>query len=170
MPKPTATKSTGKKEPAISKTSPPKPVDNQLNTFEKAMKLFHKRDFAAALPLFEETLKGGDVAMSHAAQMHIRMCQQRMEKSAPKLTTVEDFYAYGLTLIGRRELDLAEQQALLQRARCPLVAALFAAAAPDAAASRTRTTQAARPVQRSTPRSKERRVGKECRSRWSPYH
>ena len=110
MPKPTATKSTGKKEPAISKTSPPKPVDNQLNTFEKAMKLFHKRDFAAALPLFEETLKGGDVAMSHAAQMHIRMCQQRMEKSAPKLTTVEDFYAYGLTLIGRRELDLAEQQ------------------------------------------------------------
>src|SRR5256886_13831267 len=25
-------------------------------------------------------------------------------------------------------------------------------------------------VERSTPRSEERRVGKECRSRWSPYH
>ena len=23
---------------------------------------------------------------------------------------------------------------------------------------------------KSTPRSEERRVGKECRSRWSPYH
>ena len=25
-------------------------------------------------------------------------------------------------------------------------------------------------IQRSIPRSEERRVGKECRSRWSPYH
>ena len=25
-------------------------------------------------------------------------------------------------------------------------------------------------VNRRTPRSEERRVGKECRSRWSPYH
>jgi len=111
MPKPTAKKSTAKKkEPAISKTSPPKPVDHQLNNFEKAMKLFHKRDFAGALPLFEDASKGADVAMSHASQMHIRMCQQRMNQSAPKLTTVEDFYAYGLSLIGRRELDVAEQQ------------------------------------------------------------
>ena len=27
-----------------------------------------------------------------------------------------------------------------------------------------------RPEQREAPRSEERRVGKECRSRWSPYH
>lgn len=110
MPKSTSNHSTGKKEPAISKTSPSKPVDNQLNVFEKATKLFHKRDFAAALPLFEEAAKGADVAVAQSAQMHLRMCQQRMDKSAPKLSSAEDYYAYAVSLVGRRELATAEQQ------------------------------------------------------------
>src|SRR2546430_14959533 len=32
------------------------------------------------------------------------------------------------------------------------------------------TYAGSRPVTRSVKRSEERRVGKECRSRWSPYH
>ena len=41
-----------------------------------------------------------------------------------------------------------------------------------AAADSTTTTTAASPANdlSSNPRSEERRVGKECRSRWSPYH
>ena len=31
-------------------------------------------------------------------------------------------------------------------------------------------TQAGQPLSAEVPRSEERRVGKECRSRWSPYH
>src|SRR5207248_8836509 len=33
-----------------------------------------------------------------------------------------------------------------------------------------RTLWTAAPTDSTTPRSEERRVGKECRSRWSPYH
>lgn len=110
MPKSTSNHSTGKKEPAISKTSPSKPADNQLNAFEKATKLFHKRDFASALPLFEEAAKGADVAVGQSAQMHARMCHQRMDKSTPKLSTAEDYYAYAVSLVSRRELSAAEQQ------------------------------------------------------------
>jgi tetratricopeptide (TPR) repeat protein len=110
MPKSTPVKATAKKEPVISKSSPPKVVDHQLNAFEKAMKLFHKRSFDGALPLFEEAAKGADVAMSQAARMHIRMCEQRLVKTTPKLTSAEDYCAYGVSLISRRELDTAEQQ------------------------------------------------------------
>src|SRR5256885_4202663 len=39
---------------------------------------------------------------------------------------------------------------------------------PTASSSRRRTS--GRPTWSSTSRSEERRVGKECRSRWSPYH
>ena len=38
------------------------------------------------------------------------------------------------------------------------------------ARARARTRARARARARAPPRSEERRVGKECRSRWSPYH
>src|SRR6516225_1043311 len=43
---------------------------------------------------------------------------------------------------------------------------------PDRASSRAAVRPASPPpiTQTSTSRSEERRVGKECRSRWSPYH
>ena len=51
--------STGNQETPISKSNPAKAgsPDNQLTSFEKAMKLFHKREFQPALPLFDEAGK-----------------------------------------------------------------------------------------------------------------
>src|SRR5256886_10435093 len=62
----------------------------------------------------------------------------------------------------REARALPEQ--LLALVRAGLVAARHEDAAPlgDLAERRHRVTQ--------TARSEERRVGKECRSRWSPYH
>jgi len=60
--------------------------------------------------LFEEAAKGSDVAVGQSAQMHVRMCNQRIDKSVPKLSTAEDYYAYAVTLVSRRELTTAEQQ------------------------------------------------------------
>src|SRR5256885_5654567 len=72
--------------------------------------------------------------------------------------------------------DLAE--------RLPLELMCAAAASADELVRHLRQTLASRagepsevlvherrlPAQPATPRSEERRVGKECRSRWSPYH
>ena len=111
MSKSKSNNSTGNQETPISKSTPAKAgsPDNQLTSFEKAMKLFHRREFQPALPLFDEAAKGADVSIAHAAQLHARMCRQRLEKDAPQLKTSEDNYAYGLALTNRRELTGAEQ-------------------------------------------------------------
>jgi len=108
--------STGNEETPISKANPVKAgsPDNQLTSFDKAMKLFHKRDFEEALPLFDEAAKGNDVSIAHTAQLHARMCRQRLERDSPQLKTSEDNYAYGLALANRREYQGAELY--LQRA------------------------------------------------------
>lgn len=103
-------KSTSNQETAISKSNPTKSgsSDTQLSAFDKAMKLFHKRDFQGALPIFDEAGRGSDLSMAHAAQLHARMCRQRLEHESPQLKTSEDNYAYGLALANRRELNGAE--------------------------------------------------------------
>lgn len=85
---------------------------NQLSAFEHAMTLFHTRDFRGALPLFDDASKGSDITISHTAQMHARMCRQRLETETPQLKTSEDNYAFGLALAHRRELTGAEQYLL----------------------------------------------------------
>ena len=102
--------STDHQEAAISKSNPAKPgsTENQLSAFDKAMKHFHKRDFQGALPLFETAARGSDLSMAHAAQLHMRMCRQRLDSESPQLKTSEDNYAYGLALANRRELSGAE--------------------------------------------------------------
>lgn len=116
MSKSKTNKSTSNQESPISKSNPAKAgaPDNQLTSFDKAMKLFHKREFQPALPLFDEASKGADVSIAHTAQLHARMCRQRLDKESPQLKTSEDNYAYGLALASRRELTGAEQY--LQRA------------------------------------------------------
>ncbi len=103
--------STGNQEKAISKTSTAKATaaDTQMTAFDKAMTLFHKREFKAALPLFETAEKGVDVSISQAARMHASMCRQRLERDAPRFQTAEDNYAYGLALANRRDLAAAER-------------------------------------------------------------
>ena len=52
----------------------------------------------------------------------------------------------------------------------PLVSTTEKLAAEIVAGSRASEKVADTALFRDTPRSEERRVGKECRSRWSPYH
>jgi len=111
MSKSKPTTSTSNEESPISKSNPAKAgsQDHQLTVFDKAMKFFHKREFQHALPLFDDASKGTDVSIAHTAQLHARMCRQRLEKDAPLLKTSEDNYAYGLALANRRELVGAEK-------------------------------------------------------------
>lgn len=86
-----------------------KPTDPQLIAFDEAMKLFHARDFAAALPLFEQASHGKSLDVGQTAQLQARMCQQRLGTPKPALHTAEDFYAYGLAMTTQRRLADAEQ-------------------------------------------------------------
>ncbi|HEU0122008.1 MAG TPA: hypothetical protein VFQ91_15865 [Bryobacteraceae bacterium] len=116
MSKSNSKNSTGNEENPISKSMPASSgsPETQLSAFDKAMKLFHTRDFQGALPLFVQASTGADLSIAHTAQLHARMCRQRLEKDAPQLNTSEDNYAYGVSLASRRDYAGAEQY--LQRA------------------------------------------------------
>lgn len=114
-------KSKNKTSTGSAESSSPKPKlagasvsASQLATFDQAMKHFHERDFRGALALFSDAEHGSDVTIAHTAQLHARMCRQRLERDAPQLSSSEDNYAYGVSLAHRRELTGAEQY--LQRA------------------------------------------------------
>lgn len=73
------------------------------------MKLFHGRDFSAAMQLFAQAAEGGHREIAHAARQHLNMCRQRVAAPKPELRTAEDYYHYGIGLIAIRQLDEARQ-------------------------------------------------------------
>ena len=82
--------------------------DPQLAAFEAAIQLFNRREFAGALPLFEKASQGPTIDLGQTAQLHARMCQQRLPVARPPLQSAEDYYAYGLGLTNQRKLLDAE--------------------------------------------------------------
>jgi tetratricopeptide (TPR) repeat protein len=102
-----------KPEPKRAETRPSPaepPAADQTQVFEKAMALFQRREFAKARDLFQRATTGPLAEVSHAANMHIRMCDRRIGGAAPPLRTPDDHYNYGITLINQHRLDEAEAQ------------------------------------------------------------
>ena len=91
-------------------------VREQSQFFEKAVSLFHKRDFARAKEVFEKAAAGPVRAVAHSARIRVRICEQRTAGSRPSLSTAEDYYDYGVALLNRGDLGAAEKN-LEQAAR-----------------------------------------------------
>jgi tetratricopeptide (TPR) repeat protein len=91
--------------------NPPVPAGNdrvqQRENFEKAMKLFHKRDFARAKELFDQAARGPVQEIAHTARMHFNMCERRLQDHALTPRTPEDKYLHAIALINRGEYDQA---------------------------------------------------------------
>jgi tetratricopeptide (TPR) repeat protein len=94
----------------------PRPIHppNQLAAFEAAVKLFHARKFRQAREQFRGAINGLDRAIADKAELHIRMCDRRLETQAVILKTPEEHYNYAIMLINSRELGTARQH--LQKA------------------------------------------------------
>jgi tetratricopeptide (TPR) repeat protein len=86
----------------------------QLHNFEAAMKLFHARKLKEAREQFVIAAEGPERDVAQRAQLHIAMCDRRLQQFAPNLTTAEDFYNYGVALINTR--DIAGARVHLEKA------------------------------------------------------
>jgi tetratricopeptide (TPR) repeat protein len=84
-------------------------AQTQLKSFEQAVRLFHSRKFAEARDLFSKAMNGPNREMAHNAELHIRMCDRRLEKPAVELKSAEDHYNYGVAMINARNLHDARQ-------------------------------------------------------------
>lgn len=99
-------------------TQPSRPPD-QLKAFEAAMRLFHTRNFRGARDLFRNATQGADRGIAHRAELHVRMCERRLEEPALVLRTAEEHYNYAVTMINTRNLDVARQHLMSALAQEP---------------------------------------------------
>lgn len=79
-------------------------AQTQLKIFEQAVRLFHTRKFAEARELFAKAQSGPNREMAHNAELHIRMCDRRLDQPAVDLKTAEEHYNYGVAMINARNL------------------------------------------------------------------
>jgi tetratricopeptide (TPR) repeat protein len=82
----------------------------QLKSFEQGIKLLHAGKFHEAKPLFAQAASGPNREMAHNADLHVRMCDRRLEKPALEFRTVEDRYNYAIAMINVRNLPAAVEQ------------------------------------------------------------
>ena len=81
---------------------------DQLASFEAAVHLFNARKYEEARELFRAALAGPHLGISHKSELHIRMCNQRLEKPAVVLNSPEEHYDYAVALINSRDLAAAQ--------------------------------------------------------------
>ena len=96
-------------ESAHASDEPSLDAEEQLGVFEAAMKQFHGRHLAAARELFERAAAGPERDVANRAQLHMAMCDRRLQQEAPSLESAEDYYNYGVALINTRKLAEARQ-------------------------------------------------------------
>lgn len=84
-------------------------IPGQLQSYERGMRLFHAGQFREARDQFLQSLVGPERDIAHRAELHVRMCDRRLEKQRPVLSTAEDHYNYGVALLNARDLGGARR-------------------------------------------------------------
>jgi Tfp pilus assembly protein PilF len=92
-------------KPSPAKASEP----SQARIFDQAVEMMHAGNFERAKVLFEQAAAGPSPDMAHASRVHARMCEHRMAKATPELTSAEDHYNFAITLMNQRSLEMAEE-------------------------------------------------------------
>ncbi len=87
----------------------PDPASRQMEHFQEGMRRFHAREFQRAGESFRAALDGPDRAVSHRAGVHARMCASRLESAGVVLSTPDEHYNYGVTLMNSRDLAGAQK-------------------------------------------------------------
>lgn len=89
----------------------PEPLDaaGQTRLFAKAVEMFQAQDFLGARRAFERAARGPLVEVAHAARQRARMCELRLSRGEPVLSSAEDRYNYAVVLINQRRWEEAEK-------------------------------------------------------------
>ncbi len=84
-------------------------ASSQSQSFDRAIALFHTREYGKALELFTAAENGPNSGMAHSARQHARICERRLAQHALTLRTPEEHYNYAVALINERKLPEAEK-------------------------------------------------------------
>jgi len=88
----------------------------QMKQYEEAVRYFHQQKFHKAKQAFEKVLSGPGKELADRAQVHLRICEQRISRPpTPVLRTAEDHYHHGVAMMNLGRWDEAREH--LERAR-----------------------------------------------------
>jgi tetratricopeptide (TPR) repeat protein len=102
--------------PAPSEAAPASPQPamgtppSQRGSFDAAVKLFHARKWQEARQWFVHASEGPERDVAQRAQLHIAMCDRRLEQAPMNLRSAEDYYNYGVALINTHKAGEARVQ------------------------------------------------------------
>lgn len=96
-------------EAAKTPAPPPSGGPSQAEHFAQASVLFQQGKYAEARRLFEAAAEGASREMAHSALLRVRMCEQRLKREEPVLSTAEDHYNYAIALINRHDFPPARR-------------------------------------------------------------
>ena len=80
-----------------------------IKGFELAVQQFTKQNLEKAKPLFERLAASVYPEVADRARLYLRLCQRKLERSAPAPKTAADYYALGVAELNARNLDPATE-------------------------------------------------------------
>jgi len=97
-----------------AQAAPPDPLaparQQQMKAYEEALKHFQQQKFHRAKQSFERVLEGPGKELSDRAQVHLRICEQRISRPpAPVAKSAEDHYTQGVALMNLGRWDEARE-------------------------------------------------------------
>lgn len=91
-------------------------VAQAMKVYEEAMRHFNKQSFRRAKEIFEKVVAGPSRELAERARVHLAICEQRLQRSAPvHLRSADDHYHYAVSQINLARYD--EARAHLEKAR-----------------------------------------------------
>jgi tetratricopeptide (TPR) repeat protein len=102
------------KKSAKTHVAPPDPDaparKQQLKAYEEALKYFQQQKFHRAKESLEQVLEGPSKELADRAQMHLRICEQRISRPpVPTVKSAEDHYTQGVALMNLGRWDEARE-------------------------------------------------------------
>ncbi len=97
----------GRPPAAARPPAPPREDRVQLAHFEKAIQLFNRQKFKEAKDWFEKARSGPSRPIGANAELHVRMCDRRLESAPPGPKSAEEHYTYAIALMNTRSFQEA---------------------------------------------------------------
>ncbi len=78
-----------------------------VKNFETAVRAFQKQDFGKAAEIFSKLAESEAREVAERAQMHLRLCRQKIGRRAPLPKSADDYYTLGVACFNARDYQRA---------------------------------------------------------------
>jgi tetratricopeptide (TPR) repeat protein len=81
--------------------------EQSVKSYEGAIRLFQKENYDKAREVFEKLVAQGPAEIADRARIHLRICDQKMNRTNSALRSADDYYLTGVAELNARNLEAA---------------------------------------------------------------